>query len=54
MRIQQEQRARLHAEVGGRLADLPYVFAEQVGPEQLGALADALAAQLAGSEKAAT
>jgi anion-transporting ArsA/GET3 family ATPase len=54
VRIQQEQRARLHSEVNGRLADLPYVFAEQVGPEQLGALADRLAAQLAGSEKAAT
>jgi anion-transporting ArsA/GET3 family ATPase len=53
VQIQQKQRARLHAEIGGSLADLPYVFAEQVGPEQLGQLADALAVQLTGTEKAA-
>jgi anion-transporting ArsA/GET3 family ATPase len=51
---QQQQRARLRAEAGVRVADLPYVFAEQVGPEQVDALADALAAQLAGSERATT
>jgi hypothetical protein len=54
VRGQQEQRARLHAELGGRLADLPYVFAEQVGPEQVEVLADALAAQLADGERAHT
>jgi anion-transporting ArsA/GET3 family ATPase len=54
VQIQQKQRARLQAEIGGRLADLPYVFAEQVGPEQLGQLADTLAVQLTGTEKATT
>lgn len=54
VRGQQEQRARLRAEVNGRVADLPYVFAEQVGPEQVEVLADALTAQLAGNQRATT
>lgn len=52
VRGQQEQRARLQAEVSGRLADLPYVFAEQVGLEELAGLADSLAAQLGEYQRA--
>lgn len=52
VRGQQEQRARLQAEVNGRLADLPYVFAEQVGLEELAGLADSLAAQLGEYQRA--
>jgi anion-transporting ArsA/GET3 family ATPase len=52
--IQQEQRARLQAEVNGRLADLPYVFADRVGPEQMEQLADALSGQLTGPARAAS
>jgi anion-transporting ArsA/GET3 family ATPase len=50
--VQREQHARLAAELGGRLADLPYVFAEQVGPEQMGQLADVLAEQLTSQARA--
>jgi anion-transporting ArsA/GET3 family ATPase len=45
-RNQREQRERLKAEVNGRLLDLPYVFADQLGPDQLDGLATALAEQL--------
>jgi anion-transporting ArsA/GET3 family ATPase len=46
VRTQQAQRDRLQEEVNGRVMELPYVFAEQLGREQLEKLADALAAQL--------
>ncbi len=49
---QREQRDRLRAEVNGRLLDLPYVFAERLGPDQLGALASALGEQLDGARAA--
>ena len=39
---QREQRARLEAGVNGRLVELPYVFAEQLAPREIEALADAL------------
>jgi anion-transporting ArsA/GET3 family ATPase len=47
-RHQREQRERLKAEVNGRLLDLPYVFAERLGPDQLDGLATVLAQQLDG------
>jgi anion-transporting ArsA/GET3 family ATPase len=46
VRTQQAQRDRLTAEVVGPVVDLPYVFAEQIGPAELDGLADALVAQL--------
>jgi anion-transporting ArsA/GET3 family ATPase len=48
-RHQREQRQRLKAEVNGRLLDLPYVFAERLGPDQLDGLATVLAQQLDGA-----
>jgi len=39
---QREQQARLKAGVNGRLAELPYVFADHLGPAELERLADAL------------
>jgi anion-transporting ArsA/GET3 family ATPase len=39
---QREQRDRLRERVNGRLVELPYVFAEEVGLPQLESLADAL------------
>jgi anion-transporting ArsA/GET3 family ATPase len=43
---QRAQQARLKAGVNGRLVDLPYVFAEQLGPRQVAGLADALEAAI--------
>lgn len=43
---QREQRDRLAAEVGPRLVDVPYVFADQLGPEQMEQLAAELEGQL--------
>jgi len=43
---QREQHERLRADVDGRLVELPYVFADHLGPEQLEQLADALEPQL--------
>ncbi|MFL5823115.1 MAG: ArsA family ATPase [Solirubrobacteraceae bacterium] len=45
-RTQQGQHERLTEEVRSPVLDLPYVFAEQLGPDELGGLADALAGQL--------
>jgi hypothetical protein len=39
---QREQQARLKAGVNGRLVELPYLFADHLGRDQLGDLADAL------------
>ncbi len=39
---QSEQLHRLHERLGMRLIELPYLFAEQIGPPELEALADAL------------
>jgi anion-transporting ArsA/GET3 family ATPase len=39
---QREQQLRLSEEVNGRLVELPYVFADHLGPDELGRLADAL------------
>jgi predicted transcriptional regulator len=39
---QREQQARLKAGLNGRLVELPYVFAEYLGPRQVESLADAL------------
>jgi anion-transporting ArsA/GET3 family ATPase len=46
VRTQQTQRDRLTAEVLGPVIDLPYVFAEHIGPAELDGLADVLLAQL--------
>jgi anion-transporting ArsA/GET3 family ATPase len=46
VRSQQSQRDRLTAEANGRVVNLPYVFAEELGREQLDTLAEALAGQL--------
>jgi anion-transporting ArsA/GET3 family ATPase len=46
---QREQRDRLRAGVNGRLVELPYVFAEQMGPPQVEVLADALEVALEGA-----
>jgi anion-transporting ArsA/GET3 family ATPase len=43
---QREQRDRLRAHVDGRLAELPYVFADHLGLPELGQLAQALEASL--------
>jgi anion-transporting ArsA/GET3 family ATPase len=45
---QREQQARLVAGVNGRLVELPYVFAEQLGPSEIDTLADALGGGLGG------
>ncbi len=47
-RTQREQQARLKAGVNGRLVELPYVFAEQLGTSEVQTLADALSAALKG------
>jgi anion-transporting ArsA/GET3 family ATPase len=44
---QRGQQARLRDGVNGRLVELPYVFADHLGPDQLALLADALEAKLA-------
>ena len=44
---QREQLERLHDGLGTELAELPYLFAEQVGRPELEQLADALAGELA-------
>jgi anion-transporting ArsA/GET3 family ATPase len=44
---QREQQVRLRDGVNGRLVELPYVFADHLGPDQLALLADALEARLA-------
>ena len=44
--VQHEQRLRLEHVFQGQLLSLPFVFAEALGPEQLGPLADALGDQL--------
>jgi anion-transporting ArsA/GET3 family ATPase len=49
---QRQQRDRLKAEVNGRLLDLPYVFAEWLGPDELDELATALAGHLDGARSA--
>jgi anion-transporting ArsA/GET3 family ATPase len=43
---QREQHARLRASVNGRLAQLPFLFADHLGPDELERLADALETQL--------
>ncbi len=48
---QREQSARLQAGVNGRLAELPYVFAEQLAPREIDLLADALAERLGGGPR---
>ncbi|HUE25536.1 MAG TPA: ArsA family ATPase [Solirubrobacteraceae bacterium] len=45
---QRDQSARLQAGVNGRLAELPYVFAEQLALREIDLLADALAERLGG------
>jgi anion-transporting ArsA/GET3 family ATPase len=45
-RTQREQEGRLRGELDGRLATLPYLFVDHVGPEEVEALADALEPQL--------
>ena len=49
---QRQQRQRLEAEVGARLAVLPYVFAEHLGREQAERLAAELAPQLTAATEA--
>jgi anion-transporting ArsA/GET3 family ATPase len=49
---QREQEARLHEGVDCPLIELPYLFAEQVGLEELELIADALEPALAGPELA--
>jgi anion-transporting ArsA/GET3 family ATPase len=44
---QREQQLRLADEVNGLLAELPYVFADHIGPAELEQLADALEARIA-------
>jgi predicted transcriptional regulator len=41
---QREQQARLAEEVNGRMVELPYVFADHLGPAELERLTDALEA----------
>jgi anion-transporting ArsA/GET3 family ATPase len=50
---QREQEARLREGVDCRLVELPYVFAEEVGPEELELMADTLDDALAAPEPAA-
>jgi anion-transporting ArsA/GET3 family ATPase len=49
-RNQRRQRERLREELGAHLVDLPYLFTEQMGPEQMEQLADQLAGQLTAAE----
>jgi hypothetical protein len=48
---QREQEARLKAGVNGRLVELPYVFADQLGPSELEELADSLGAAIGGRRR---
>jgi anion-transporting ArsA/GET3 family ATPase len=52
--VQRRQRERLAAELGGQLADLPYVFAQQLGPEEMAQLADVLTDQVTGQARTAS
>jgi anion-transporting ArsA/GET3 family ATPase len=45
---QREQRGRLRDGVDGRMVELPYVFAEQLGPAEIELLADSLQLELEG------
>jgi anion-transporting ArsA/GET3 family ATPase len=48
---QREQEARLRAGVNGRLVELPYVFADQLGPPEVEKLADSLGAAIGGRRR---
>jgi anion-transporting ArsA/GET3 family ATPase len=48
---QREQEARLQAGVNGRLVELPYVFADQLGPRELETLADELGSAIRGRRR---
>jgi anion-transporting ArsA/GET3 family ATPase len=48
---QREQEARLRAGVNGRLVELPYVFADQLGPSEIEKLADSLGAAIGGRRR---
>jgi anion-transporting ArsA/GET3 family ATPase len=48
---QREQQARLQAGLNGRLVELPYVFADQLGPLEVETLADALGNALGGRRR---
>jgi anion-transporting ArsA/GET3 family ATPase len=48
---QREQEARLRAGVNGRLVELPYVFADQLGPSEVEKLADSLGAAIGGRRR---
>jgi hypothetical protein len=50
-KTQREQQARLKAGVNGRLIELPYVFADQIGPPELQTLADALGTAIGGRRR---
>jgi anion-transporting ArsA/GET3 family ATPase len=45
-RTQRDQEGRLRAELNGRLATLPYLFVDHIGPEEVEDLADALDPQV--------
>jgi len=53
-RTQRAQRDRLGDQAGGPVVDLPYVFAEHLGPEQIDQLADALSRQMDGAARTAS
>jgi hypothetical protein len=53
VRTQQFQRERLQDEVNGRVVNMPYLFADQVGLPELSRLADVLADQLDRGKEAA-
>jgi anion-transporting ArsA/GET3 family ATPase len=48
---QREQRARLKEGVNGRMVELPYVFADQLGPTEVEQLSDALGASVGGRRR---
>lgn len=50
-KTQREQQARLKAGVNGRMVELPYVFADQLGPHEIEKLADALGKAVGGSRR---
>ena len=50
-KTQREQQTRLKAGVNGRLVELPYMFADQIGPPELQSLADALGAAMGGRRR---
>ena len=50
-KTQREQRARLKAGVNGRMVDLPYVFADQLGTQEVEELADALGKVVGGRRR---